>query len=100
MPWTVACQAPLPMGFPRQESGLPCPLPGDLPHPGIEPSSLMSLALAVGSLQVALPPGKYVHLGIMYRHVFLFCTWLYCASQILCSLQIEGKCEAYTKQVC
>ena len=38
-PWTVAHQAPLSMGFPRQEywSGLPFPSPGDLPHPGIEP---------------------------------------------------------------
>ena len=39
--WTVAYQAPLSMGFSRQEywSGLPCPLPGDLPDPGIEPMS-------------------------------------------------------------
>ena len=46
-PWTVACQAPLSMGFSRQEhwSGLPCPPPGNLPNPGIEPSSLMSPAL-------------------------------------------------------
>ena len=46
--WTVAHQAPLSMGFSRQEywSGLPCPPPGDLPHPGIEPASLMSPALA------------------------------------------------------
>ena len=38
-PWTVARQPPLPMGFSRQEygSGLPCPPPGDLPHPGIKP---------------------------------------------------------------
>jgi len=38
------------MGFSRQEywSGLPCPLPGDLPDPGIEPESLMSPALAGG----------------------------------------------------
>ena len=38
-PWTVACQSPLSMGFSRQEywSGLPCPSPGDLPDPGIEP---------------------------------------------------------------
>ena len=36
---TVACQAPLSMGFSRQEywSGLPCPSLGDLPDPGIEP---------------------------------------------------------------
>ena len=40
-PWTVACQAPLSMGFSRQEywSGLPFPSPGDLPNPGIEPGS-------------------------------------------------------------
>ena len=44
-PWTVAHQAPLSMGFPRQEywSGLPCPSPGDLPHPGTEPTSLTSV---------------------------------------------------------
>ena len=43
-----ARQAPLSMGFPRQEywSGLPCPPPGDLPDPGIEPTSLTSPALA------------------------------------------------------
>ena len=47
--WTVACQAPLFMGFSRQEqwSGLPCPPPGEeLPDPGIEPMSLTSPALA------------------------------------------------------
>ena len=46
--WTVARQAPLSMGFSRQEywSGLPCPAPGDLPDPGIEPTSLTSPALA------------------------------------------------------
>ena len=40
-PWTVAHQAPLSMGFSRQEywSGLPLPSPGDLPDPGIEPRS-------------------------------------------------------------
>ena len=49
-PWTVARQAPLSMRFPRQEywSGLPFPLPEDLPDPGIEAASLLSLALADG----------------------------------------------------
>ena len=39
--WTVACQAPLFIGFSRQEywSGLPFPSPEDLPNPGIEPRS-------------------------------------------------------------
>ena len=52
IPWTVAHQAPLSMGFSRQEywSGLPCPPPGDLPNPGIKSMSLTSLALAGGLL--------------------------------------------------
>ena len=46
--WTIVCQAPLSMGFSRQEywSGLPRPPPGDIPNPGIEPMSLMSPVLA------------------------------------------------------
>ena len=46
--WTIARYAPLSMDFSKQEywSGLPCPPPGDLPDPGIEPTSLMSPALA------------------------------------------------------
>ena len=42
--WPIVHQAPLFLGIPRQEhwSGLPCPPPGDLPNPGIEPRSLVS----------------------------------------------------------
>ena len=41
MPWTVGHQAPLSIGFPRQEywNGLPFSSPGNLPDPGIEPTS-------------------------------------------------------------
>ena len=55
-PWTVAHQAPLSMGFSRQEywSGLPFPSPGDLPDPGIEPRSPTLQADALTSA----PPGK------------------------------------------
>ena len=55
-PWTVARQAPLSMGFSRQEywSGLPFPSPGDLPDPGIEPGSPALQADALSSE----PPGK------------------------------------------
>ena len=51
-PWSVACQAPLSIGFPRQEywSGLTFPSPGDLPGPGIEPGSP---ALQAGSLPLS-----------------------------------------------
>jgi len=47
------------MGFSRQEywSSLLCPLPGDLPNPGIKPISLASPALQAGSLSTE-PPGK------------------------------------------
>ena len=60
-PWTVACQAPLSMGFSRQEywSGLPFPSPGDLPDPGIKPRSL---ALQADSLP-AEPSGKPLEPG-------------------------------------
>ena len=55
-PWTVAHQAPLFMGFSRQEywSGLPFPYPGDLPDPGIEPMSSTLQADALTSES----PGK------------------------------------------
>ena len=57
-PWTVALQAPLSMGFSKQEywHGLPFPPPGDLPNSGTEPTSLMSPELAT-SLPL-VPPGK------------------------------------------
>ena len=56
--WTVACQASLSMGFPRQEdwSGLPFHAPGDLPGPGIEPASPVSF-IAGGFL----PCGRTLH---------------------------------------
>ena len=48
--WAVACQAPLSMGFFRREywSGLPCPPPGDLPDPRVEPESPVSPVTAGG----------------------------------------------------
>ena len=53
--WTVARQAPLSMGFSRQEywSGLPCPPPEGLPNPGIEPMSPMAPALQADSLPLS-----------------------------------------------
>ena len=52
--WIITCQAPLSMGFPRQEcwSGLPFPSPGNLPRPGIK---LMSSALAGGIFTTESP---------------------------------------------
>ena len=72
-PWTVARQAPLSMGFPRQEdlNGFPSPPPGDLPHPGIKPMPPVFPALA-GRFSTTAPPtqqmpfitGPYTQLSI------------------------------------
>ena len=63
-PWTVARQAPLSVGFPRQEywSGLPFPPPEDFPHPGMEPASAVSPALVGGSFTIE-PPGTTIARG-------------------------------------
>ena len=61
-PWTIACQAPLSMGFPKQEycSGLPFTSPGDLPDSGIESTSP---ALA-GRFSTTEPPGKPLFINV------------------------------------
>ena len=60
IPWTTDCQAPLSMGFPRQEywNGLPFPSPGDLPNPGMEPCSLalQVVSCIAGRFFTAEPP--------------------------------------------
>ena len=68
--WTVACQAPMSMGFSRQEywSGLSFPSPGDLPDTRIEPTSLMSLA---GRFFTSLPPGKPLLLNTVHLLIVL-----------------------------
>jgi len=60
-PWTVACQAPLPMEFPKQEnwSGLPFPTPRNLPNPGIKSAS----PALVGGFFNTEPPGKLFRLA-------------------------------------
>ena len=57
--WTVAVQAPLSAGFSRLEywSGLPSPSPGELPDPGIEPTSPLFPAWTSRFLTTE-PPGK------------------------------------------
>ena len=68
-PWIVACQAPLSMGFSRQEywSGLPFPSPGVLPDPGMEPASIFWLVgwffttSATWKPQLAVPQCQNAH---------------------------------------
>ena len=61
IPWTVARQAPLSMGFPRQEywSGMPLPSPGDVPDPGIKPTC-PTLAGRSFTTEPLGKPNKYV----------------------------------------
>ena len=86
--WTIAHQSPLFLGFSSQEywSGMPCPPPGDLPDPGIEPTSLMSPALAGGFFTTRATwedqEGVYIHAKAyvckcVCMHVCVSCT---CAS--------------------
>ena len=93
-PWTVARQAPLSMGFSRQEfwSGLLCPSPGDLPDPGIEPTSPMSPALTVGFFTTGATwkaSGSYFSwVGIKFYQVlflnFMLRTmWIFCFSLLI-----------------
>ena len=74
-PWTVAHQAPLPMGFSRQEywSGLPCPPPGDLPNPWIKTASPVAPALQVGSLLLSHrgSPGAHIYMLPIYVKLYL-----------------------------
>ena len=72
-PWTVAYQAPLSMGFSRQEywSGLPFPSPGNLPDSGIEPGSPALQADALPSR----PPGKSLKFSDSITLLKVLCTF-------------------------
>ena len=79
-PWTVAHQAPLSMGFPKQEcwSGLPFPTPGDIPD--LQPKSPRSPAVAVGFF-TTMPPGNQLVIQFssvqLLSRVLLFATpWI------------------------
>ena len=77
--WTVARQAPLSMGFSRQEywRGLPSPSPRGFPNPGIKPTSLVPSALASGFFTIT-PPGKPISgVGKAFDGVWrIGCYWL------------------------
>ena len=91
-PWTIAHQVPLSVGFFRQEywSGLPFPLPGNLPDPGIEPMYPVFPALA-GGFSTTKSPGNpqpwcsiYQYFIPLYGWIMFqlffnpFTRWLYC----------------------
>ena len=82
--WIVALQAPLSMGFSRQEywSGLPCPPPGNLPGPGIKPTFLVSSALAGGFFTISTTckielMNKLKNIVINSSAIFIVATTIY-----------------------
>ena len=85
-PRTVALQAPLSMGCSRQEycSGFSCPPPGDLPNPGVEPTSLASPTSA----------GRFFITGATWEtHLFLLSLY----TQNLCAFcSLDGHLSAVT----
>ena len=84
-PWTVAPQAPLSMELSRQEywSGFPCPSPGDVPDPGIEPRSPALQADASPSE----PPGKPLQLPSEVSMDILILPYRAGITEVLCLVQ-------------
>ena len=95
---TVACQAPLSMGFSRSEycSGLPCPSPGYLPNPGIKPRSS---TLQVGSLLSEPPENEsVVFLLVSLIKPVLSCSCLLIhLSQIDCFTFMSSKTSSWNR---
>ena len=89
IPRTAAHQAPLSVGFPRQEywSGLPFPSPGDLPDPGMEHTSLASPALA-GGFFTTEAPGKPLH--------WVIWSWTLCMRITLCPKKLLTRGSDFT----
>ena len=85
-PWTVAPQAPLSMGFPRQEywSGLPFPTLGDLLDPGIQPAS----PAFTGGFCTMEPPRKFFIRFSLQRIYSMKCSNVY------------SVCDTHDQRVC
>ena len=95
--WGIACQALLSMGLSRQEywSGLPCPPPGDLPDPGIQPGSPLAPTLQADSFTTD-KLGKPLPAHIPTLSLF-FC--LAFPSSPGCSTGTQGKRQLVTSEM-
>ena len=98
IPWSVAHQAPLSMGFLRQEywSGLPFPSPGGFPDPGIEPASLASPAVA-GVFFTTVPPQVHLcHiLDSLYKWYHMIFVFVFLTSHSISSSGIHVAANSY-----
>ena len=95
-PRTVVFQAPLSMGFSREEHwrGLPCPLPGELPDPGMEPASLISPALAGGFFNHHATREAPLSLEAQFKAVTQIFPWYSAVSSPLC-VEWRGDCREW-----
>ena len=77
--WTVAYQAPLSMGFSRQEywNELPCPPPGDLPDPGIEPAFPVPPEFQLDSLLLSHQGSPLVCLHTYLIYIYIIQTYIH-----------------------
>ena len=94
-PWTITCQAPLSMGFSRQEdwNGLPFPPPGDLPDPGMDPTSPALNESGFTYQHNTKKKKKKCHVGPVFWYLTLF--WISeeldfheCDVSVVCTLVI------------
>ena len=93
--WPIDRWAPLSMGFPRQEywSGLPFPVQGDLPNPGIAPMSLASPTLAGGFFTTSAIWGtsKNIHISTLHPRACMY-------AQTLCTIHFMLHLFVYNNQ--
>ena len=92
-PMDCSPQAPLSMGFSRQEywSGLPCPLPGELPDSGIEPTFPMSSALADGFFTTSATWEALPFIIWFLKNNFIYLTVLgLCCTRVFSSCSKQG----------
>ena len=94
------CQAPLSVGFSRQEywSGLSCPFTGDLPNPGIEPTSPVSPALQADSLPLSYQVKPWTKGRGSQEESWTLKRHLKASLSILYNVVIKGK-EVYFRKV-
>ena len=76
--WTIACQAPLPMGFSRQDywSGLSFPSPRDIPHPGIVPACSALTGIFFTTEPLGKPTGHVILLIIIITIIIVNSHWI------------------------
>ena len=94
--WTIGRQAPLSIGFPRQQywSGFPFPSLGDLPNPGIKPESLVSPAIQADSLPLRHPVSLKTRVLLVFFTFYKWKCWgLITLNNLFKLIQLKSCCD-------